>query len=441
MSEGYFHDLAGIIEAYLVGDEISTCWYSAEASDFVRLSQGKVRQAGAVSQRYAQLRLLRGQRQAEMTLSLSGELGEDRSRVASAIGELRGMLPTLQEDPHLLVSTTAHSTRTVREASMPPAGEVIEQVLDAAAGHDLVGIYAAGPVQRGFASSIGQRNWHEVRSFHLDFSLFLRGDRAVKTSLSGSEWSSDELRARMALAVAQLAALARPERAVQPGKVRAFLTPAAMVEIFGLLAWGGFGGRSQQTKQSSLLRLVDGVSQLSPLVTLRENYAGGVAPGFQGEGFVRPEVVPLIEKGQHAGALVSPRTAREFGIPHTGANAQEAPEALDLASGELATTDALAALGTGLHIGNLWYMNYSDKAAARMTGMTRFATFWVEKGEIVAPVGVMRFDDSLFSLLGTKLEALTQEREFFINSSTYKERAVDSARLPGALLSELTLTL
>jgi predicted Zn-dependent protease len=158
VSEGYFRDLAGEIEAQLTGDEISTCWYSAEASDFVRLSQGKVRQAGAVSQRYAQLRLLRGQKQAEMTLSLSGELGEDRGRIASAIGELRAMVPSLQDDPHLLVSTEPRSTRNAREASLPPSAEVIEQVLDAAAGHDLVGIYAAGPVQRGFASSLGQRN-------------------------------------------------------------------------------------------------------------------------------------------------------------------------------------------------------------------------------------------------------------------------------------------
>jgi predicted Zn-dependent protease len=441
VSEQYFHELARIVEAQLTGDEVSTCWYSAEASDFVRLNQGKVRQAGNVAQRYAQLRLLRGQRQAEMTLSLSGETGEDRARVASAIAELRGMLPALAEDPHLLVSTTPQSTRNAREASLPPAAQVIEEVLDAAAGHDLVGIYAAGPVQRGFASSLGQRNWHEVRSFHLDFSLFLRGDRAVKTSLSGFDWSTAELHSRMDLAVAQLAALARPEHTVLPGKVRAFLTPAAMAEIFGLLSWGSFGGRQQRTRQSSLLRLIDKVAELSPRVTLHENFAGGVAPGFQAEGFVRPGTVPLIEKGQHAGALVSPRTAREFGLAHTGASAQEAPEALDLAGGELARHDSLEALGTGLHIGNLWYMNYSDRAAARMTGMTRFATFWVEKGEVVAPVGVMRFDDSLFSLLGTSLEALTSEREFFINPSTYKERAVDSMRLPGALLSELTLTL
>ena len=41
-------------------------------------------------------------------------------------------------------------------------------------------------------------------------------------------------------------------------------------------------------------------------------------------------------------------------------------------------------LGTGLFVGNLWYTNFSDRAACRTTGMTRFATFWIDEGEIVA---------------------------------------------------------
>ena len=52
-------------------------------------------------------------------------------------------------------------------------------------------------------------------------------------------------------------------------------------------------------------------------------------------------------------------------------------------------------MGTGVYIGNLGYLNYSDRTAGRMTGMTRFATFWVEDGQVVAPLNVMRFDDTI----------------------------------------------
>jgi predicted Zn-dependent protease len=138
---------------------------------------------------------------------------------------------------------------------------------------------------------------------------------------------------------------------------------------------------------------------------------------------------------------VSPRTAREFDLRANGANAGESPEALAMAGGELAARDALAALDTGLAVGNLWYLNYSDRPACRMTGMTRFATFWVENGKIIAPVNVLRFDDTLYRMFGDNLEALTAERELLLESNTYGSRTLASATLPGALLSELNFTL
>ena len=94
-------------------------------------------------------------------------------------------------------------------------------------------------------------------------------------------------------------------------------------------------------------------------------------------------------------ACVSPRSAQEYGVEHNGASASESPESLAMAPGDLAADDALATLGTGLAVGNLWYTNYSDRSACRITGMTRFATFWVEDGELVAPASVLRFDDTL----------------------------------------------
>jgi predicted Zn-dependent protease len=180
---------------------------------------------------------------------------------------------------------------------------------------------------------------------------------------------------------------------------------------------------------------------LDPRVNISEATADGVAPVFQGDGFVRPSRVPLIESGRLVGALVSPRTAREFSLTANGANGEESPEALEIAGGELATRDALKALGTGLYIGNLHYLNYSDRPACRMTGMTRFATFWVENGRIVAPVDVLRFDDTIYRMLGANLEALTAETELILESGTYGERALASMRVPGVLLSELEFTL
>jgi predicted Zn-dependent protease len=73
--------------------------------------------------------------------------------------------------------------------------------------------------------------------------------------------------------------------------------------------------------------------------------------------------------------------------------------------------------------------------------MTRFASFWVERGRIVAPLEVMRFDDTAYRILGENLEALTRERELVPEADTYGERSTLSMRTPGALLRDFTLTL
>jgi predicted Zn-dependent protease len=213
-----------------------------------------------------------------------------------------------------------------------------------------------------------------------------------------------------------------------------------MEEIASLLRWGAFSGRGMATRQSALARMQDG-QRLSPLVTLAEDFATGVAPSFQQDGFTRPARVPLVEQGALAGSLVAPRTAREFGMAANGANGWESPEALSMAGGTLPPEDALSALDTGLAIGNLWYLNYSDRVACRMTGMTRFATFWVEGGKVVAPVDVLRFDDSLYRMLGDHLVALSSRPELILSSESYGSRQLASVRMPGALLSELAFTL
>ncbi|MDQ6621273.1 MAG: metallopeptidase TldD-related protein [Pseudomonadota bacterium] len=441
-TQAYFEDLAAVLDRSLRAGEFYTACLSAETSDFVRLNHGKVRQPGSVSQCYLDIDLIAGQRHATQRLAITGMLGHDSDTLAHLLRELRDVLPGMSEDPHLLYSTTLASSTTVRDAPLPPAEIIVDEVLEAGRGHDLVGIYAGGPVMRGFANALGQRNWHESTCFGLQWSLYHRADKAVKTAISGFTWEPSVLGERMREAQAQLSMIALPARALAPGDYRVFLAPAAMEEIAGMLQWGGFSARALATQQSSLARMrgPDGL-RLDSRVTMREDTGNGVAPAFQSAGFMRPASVSLIEEGRLVGALASPRSAREFGIEGNGANVEEMPESLAIAGGDLAAAEALAVLDRGLYVGNLWYLNYSDRPACRITGMTRFATFWVEGGRIVAPVDVLRFDDTLFRMFGDHLEALTRETELRLDANTYMQRSLSSTRVPGALLSKMTFTL
>ena len=430
-----FFELAERLGRELKAGETLLCNFSGERSDFVRFNQGKVRQAGSVEQGYFSLRLIRDRRQSSGTLTLGGN---DLETGRQMLGQLRDTLEHLPEDPWLLINETPQSTSTERRGSLPSADEVAAEIIGKARGRDFVGIYAAGTLYRGFANSLGQRNWHEIDSFNLDWSLYLEEDRAVKSAYAALAWDEEIFRAKLEDAAHQLQDLAKPRRTIQPGEYRVYLAPRALEEITGLLSWGGFSARARETKQSPLLRMQEGEA-LSPKVTLVENNAGGFAPDFQEDGFVKPPRVTLIEDGRLRDALVSPRSAKEYGlVPNAGV---ETPESLAARGGTLDGEDALGALDTGLYIRNLWYLNFSDRPAGRITGMTRFATFWVEGGRIVAPVTPMRFDDSIYAMLGANLVDFTRERELLLDPSTYGERSTSSSRLPGALLHSLRFTL
>jgi predicted Zn-dependent protease len=439
-AESLFAALADDVRAALGEGEAFTLWYSAEESEFVRFNRARVRQAGQVRQATARLKLVRDGRHADLGITLSGEPATDCQRLADGLLQLREATGQLQPDPYLMLEREPWQRALADAAPPPDSAEVLAQIDEAGRGLDLVGIYAAGPLYRGFANSFGAFGWHAAQGFHFDWSLFHANGQAVKADYAGPRWDAAEFASRFADARRQLEHLGKPQRVLAPGDYRAYLAPAALDEVLGMCSWGGFSARALAQKESPLQRLYDGSARLSHWLDLDERASGTLAPAFGPEGIPRSDVA-LVRAGQPAGRLVYPRSAREYDLAANCANAGEGPQALAMAAGELAQADVLAALGTGLYIGNLWYLNWSDAPAGRMTGMTRFATFWVEDGRIQAPLGTMRFDDSIYSFLGEHLEALTRERQLRVSSSTYGERQTDSALLPGALSGKLTLTL
>jgi predicted Zn-dependent protease len=437
----YFELLANHLESTARASEVIISRLSAEDSDFIRFNRSAVRQATGVRQFNWTLTLIEGTRRIDASLTLSGRAEADRGALAGLLETLRTAIADVPEDPFLLFETRPATSVAEKKGELPDPARVIDEVLAAARGLDLVGFYAGGPIYKGFSNSLGVRHWHAVENFSLGWCLYHDRDKAVKTTYAGSQWESGAFEGRMGFAREQLARLGEKPRDLAPGAYRAFISPAAMTEILGMLSWAGFGLKSRNTKQSALIRMAEQGARLSPLVTLRENTREGIASGFQGEGFVRPGAVALVEAGALSAPLVSPRSSREYDVPTNGANAGETPESLDLAAGTLPESQALAALHTGIYIGNLWYLNFSDRSACRLTGMTRFASFWVEDGRIRAPLNVMRFDDTAYRILGDNLEALTRERHLIPDADTYGERSTLSMRTPGALVRDFALTL
>ncbi len=438
----YFDELVTWATGHLSGEEVLTATLGGENSDFVRFNAGRVRQAGSVRQRELGLDLIEGNRHTSSTLELTQDTEIDRARVLRTLESLREQRAMVPEDPYLVYSTSDVRTSTVRRADLPEPATVLGEVGEAASGPaDLVGIYAAGDSFDGFASSLGQRNWAQSATFSLDWSMHLRADKAAKNTYAGFDWDHDAFETKVEWSRRQLRALDREPISLSPGGYRVFLEPAALRDILEIMAWGGFGLKSHRTRQTPLLQMVTEGTRLHPTVTISENTAAGMAPDFQEQGFSRPDEVVLISEGEYTGWLISPRSGREYGVENNGAASHEAPSSIDMAPGPLPREGILEELGTGLYIGNLWYLNFSDRSACRTTGMTRFGTFWVDQGEIVAPVNVLRFDDTAYNLLGQQLVGLTDEAEFMADPSSYFRRSSDSARVPGALVAEMRFAL
>jgi predicted Zn-dependent protease len=437
----FFENLASEVNGLIAQDEIIFGEFQGENSTFCRFNNAKIRQLGTVKQAQLNLRLIQGRKNICTDMTLNFDLKDDLKGIQAALNTMRASLKEMDDDPFLLINTEAQQSSQTQVGQIPGFEELYGTFEGGAAGTDAVGIYAGGPVVRAMFSSLGHLHWSEQETFSFDWSCYLERDRAVKQSYSGQIFDEQVLEQKWQQIHRNLEVMQRPSREIKPGRYRAYLAPAAMQEVANTLAWGGFGIKAIRSQSSPLGLMYHENKNLSSKVSLYEDFSRGVAPRFSAEGFERPAEVSLIENGKMQGQLVSARSAVEYGLNTTACAYDESPEALVMKPGNLSLDQVAARLGEGLWIENLWYLNYSDRLKGRITGMTRFATFWVEGGKVASPIKVMRFDDSIYSMLGDELEDLTSVSEFMPDPSTYSQRSTAAMTLPGALLGNFALTL
>jgi predicted Zn-dependent protease len=430
-----FKGLAESLSATCRSGEVLLLSYYGEDSDFARINQSRMRQVGHVSQREVHLTLIRGQRNAEVSCTLGGDPAEDQARLNTQLGDLRALLDTVADDPYLQYSSASTIENVSDPFKIPNAAEAVGTLLDLAADVDLVGLWASGTQVYGFANNFGQRHWYATGSFNLDASVHLPNGRAVKLCHAGQTWDQDRLAAKLSQAQRWAGLLQHTPRSLRAGGYRAYLTPRALADLLQVVTYGGFGRRAVETRGSPLVGMYLGDRRLNSQVSISEARGSGFLPSFSDAGFTLPESVRLIVAGRGVDLLTDRRSALEYGaVLNTDI---EAARSLSVAGGRIPVDTVLQSLGTGLYINNLWYTNLSELQNCRITGSTRFACFWVEEGQFVAPLATSRFDDSLYEVLGDRLLGLTSEIECLLDSGTYGSRSGASLRLPGVLLENL----
>jgi predicted Zn-dependent protease len=439
--EASFAHLISLLRSELRPGEHFTLKLGSEHSQFVRFNHAKVRQTGIVSDGVLSLSLMQPDRSSSYSLPFTGDRTIDEPQLLSALADLRQDLPQLPVDPYLVLPTGNSSSRSVYTGALLPEATIAQALLPIVADVDFTGLYAGGTLIRAYADSAGQHHWFATDTFALDYSLFAADGQAVKGTLAGSEWHLDRYEQNLQAAKTQLQRLARSPKPIAKGTYRTYLAPAAVAELVGMLSWGGVSEAAVQQGRSALALLHKGEKSLSPHFTLRENFQRGTVPQFNNLGEVAPIDLPIIAAGKLANTLVSSRSAKEYQRPANGANASESLRSPEVDPGTLDQSQILAELGTGLYLSNLHYLNWSDRPTGRITGMTRYACFWVEGGEIVAPIENLRFDESLYRCWGDNLLALTNFQEFIPEVGTYDNRDLGGTWTPGMLINDFTYTL
>ncbi|WP_373540959.1 TldD/PmbA family protein [Chamaesiphon sp.] len=422
-------------------DEQFTLRLQGEVSQFTRFNHAKVRQTGIVQDSRLQLKLISQQRSSSIEFPFTGDLDLDLPQAHAALASLRLEVPQLPIDPYLVLPTGTATSHEVHTGALLPNADVVGSLLPVVKNLDFTGLYAGGTIVRGYADSCGQKHWFATESHTLDYSLFTSTGQAVKGTLAGSHWDEAAYQAKISESKTQLTRLEQPLKTIERGKYRTYLAPAATADLLGMLSWGGISEAALQQGRSCFGALQRGEQSLSPQLTISENFQRGLVPRFNELGEIAPAHLTLIDRGKLANTLVNARTAKEYQKPANGANRGESLRSAEISTGDLTPERILATLDTGLYLSNLHYLNWSDRPTGRITGMTRYACFWVEGGEIVAPIANLRFDESLYRCWGDNLLALTTTVEFIPDVDTYGSRQLGGSWTPGLLIEDFTYTL
>lgn len=422
----------------LLSDENLTLSLHGEDVEYLRFNQSKIRQMTRVCDAELSLDFQLGNKRMTASTQLKGD---NPTELIELLKDMRKKVQGLPDDPFTVSPLRGESSDESFEANLPYAEDVVESLLRPCAHVDLVGVHQSGNTFKAVANSAGLSHWFATDSFATDYSLFHPNGKAVKGSFAGTEWQREAHLQKIERQKEVLHRLERPARQLAPAHYRVYMEPAATADLIAMFSYFGVSESAIRQGESALIKLVNGSKRFSGKFRLTENFSSGRVPRFNEFGELAPESLTIIEDGRLSHSLISPRTAKEYGLESNGASSWEGLRSPEMAPGNLAPTDALKSLGTGVYLSNLHYLNWSDVQGARVTGMTRYACMWVENGEFVAPILDMRFDDSLYDIFGHKLESCTNTSELSPAVGSYGGKEIGGIVAPGIILNDFALTL
>jgi len=333
---------------------------------------------------------------------------ESLRRVAAAAERLAlhqpknpGLLPMLgaQKIPKMdrFFADTAEAVPQERARAVTRVCKLAEKNKQTAAG-----IFSSGAMQTVLANSKGLFAHHEqTRS---EFSVTILEPNSSGWAKANSPNIRDLDPDRLAERASGKAADSRQPRELPPGHYTTILEPSAVLDMVGFLFYD-FAGTAVLDKRSCFNDRM-GKKVFGENITLWDDVYHPFQLGapYDGEGVPRQKVL-LVDRGVPKNLVYSRATAKKmkakptghgFGLPNEYG---EAPTNLVFAGGDKSLDEMIRSTQRGILVTRLWYIREVDPYEKILTGMTRDATFLVEKGKVAGGIRNLRFNQSILKML------------------------------------------
>lgn len=440
MIKNYVATLTSELFNLLQNNETVALSFHFEDSHFIRFNQSKVRQNTYIRQNEMAITFQKNLKEMNTVILLTLDFAQDLKKYQQVLTDFRKNIDRIDISPKFTAVKNNGHSELIKKVLRPDLEQILPWILNHFKNVDMAGFWCAGPVIKISVNSLGQFHYFEMDNFFFDYSVF-DGDRASKGTYSAQTWDETHFNKNIQRTISKLQNLNKPRIQIKKGQYRSFLEPMAVAELLGTINWGGFSQAAYQQGNCGLKKLKNGDETLSSLLNLNENLSLGFSPAFNESGEIAPSILNVIKNGQLIELATSTASANEYHTESNFAESHESLRSLEVQPGRLSQEKSLETLGTGLYLSNLHYVNWSDLQNARLTGMTRYACYWVENSEIVGPIEDMRFDDSVYNLFGKNLSALTIEQELYPSTMTYQKRQLGATKVPGALIEDFNFTL
>ncbi len=425
----------------LKSDEQLTINLSGEETLFSRFSKSRIRQIQHVDQGYISLKFIKGKKSLSLYLKYTGVVNDDTSFTLKKLNEARNHINNFSEDPYLVDAKNFGESSSESDHPEIPEEEMMMSIADLSDRVDLAGVFTSGEVVKATANHLGQFHWFKTQNFHLDYSLYNTRQKAVKAMYAGTHFDTKKLINNIEDSKNKLSLMGQDSKDIKRGKYRVYLAPSAVSELLSTLSWGGVSMSAHKRGVGSLKRLWQNEEAWSAKFNLVEDFSSNLSPRFNEVGELSPEKISIIKNGKLENFLVSSRTANEYKLESNFASEWEGLRSPAILAGNILEEDILKTIDTGLYISDLHYLNWSDRQTARITGMTRYACFYVENGKLVSPINDLRFDESYSHIFGNGLVDLTKNVEIIPNTGSYFERSIGAVVVPGIIVNDFSFTL